>query len=326
MALALACGRTEPGDLLVDPDMDAGEGGTPRGGSAGSGVGGATAGVSGSGGLLTGGSGGAGSGGIFAGGRGGRGGDAGSGGKAPVCGDGILGMGEACDPGSEPVGPALELRQGAFRLPIRPLVGPATATGHYAYGSRSSHTGFEALEKSSAYLYRWAPESALSLVFLNGIDEDSSGHVQPPSDILFELAGLPDTAAVVISDDDVEFERVTPATARALWDCNRNSDGGLIGGLPFPGTWHVTITPSFRAGITTWSFISGGREPVLGMHAEVSLDLSQPIELVASERRGCRADCTVPRCGDGALDPGEVCDDGNERAADGCFGCRPEPR
>lgn len=321
LAFAAACGRTDPADWLVDPDASAGEGGAARGGNAGNGTGG----MSGSGGTPSaGGRGGVGMGGIPAGsGGGGRGGISGSGGKAPVCGDGIIGMGEACDPGSEPAVPALELRQGALKMPIRPLVGPSSATVHYAYGSRSSHTGFEAPEKSSVYLYRSNAESALSLVILNGIDEDSSGLVQPPSDIEFEIAGLPLAAVLLISDDDDEFARTTPTTARAFWDCNRNSDGGLIGDLPFPGTWHVTIIPSFRAGIATWAFFSGGQGSVLGVGTEVSLDLSQPIELVASERRGCRDDCTMPRCGDGILDPGEVCDDGNDQVGDGCFACRP---
>jgi cysteine-rich repeat protein len=28
-------------------------------------------------------------------------------------------------------------------------------------------------------------------------------------------------------------------------------------------------------------------------------------------------------CGDGILDPGEVCDDGNDVSGDGCHECRP---
>jgi cysteine-rich repeat protein len=325
IVLAAACGRTDPADWLVDPDAAAGEGGSARGGSSnggmvatggaigGGGIGGTVSGTGGSGGASAG-SGGAGSGGM-----------SGSGGKAPDCGDGIVGPGEACEPGSELVQPALEIRQGSWRMTVRPIVGPATATAHYAYDSRSSHTGFEAVEKSGLYLYRWEPEAALSLVFLNGIDEDTTGAIQPPSDIVFEIAGLPDTAVVVISDDDVEFARTTPTTARADWDCDRNSDGGVIGGLPFPGTWHVTVTPSFLAGITTWAFLSGAPGSGAGTDAEISLDLSQPIEILASDRVvDCRDDCTVPRCGDGILDPGEVCDDGNGLLGDGCDGCRPE--
>jgi cysteine-rich repeat protein len=210
-------------------------------------------------------------------------------------------------------------------MSVRPIVGPATAITHYAYGSRSSHTGFEAPEKSSLYLYRGDPEAALSLVLLNGIDEDSTGLIQPASNIVFEIGGLPDAAVIVISDDDIEFTRTTLTTARAVWDCDRNGDGGVIGGLPFPGTWHLTIAPSFLAGITDWGFLSGAPGSDLGVDVEISLDLSQPIEIVASDRVvDCRDDCTVPRCGDGILDPGEACDDHNEQPGDGCYGCRPE--
>ncbi|MFH2009213.1 MAG: kelch repeat-containing protein [bacterium] len=34
----------------------------------------------------------------------------------------------------------------------------------------------------------------------------------------------------------------------------------------------------------------------------------------------CRTDCVVVRCGNGLLDPGEVCDDGNQASGDGCSG------
>ncbi len=40
---------------------------------------------------------------------------------------------------------------------------------------------------------------------------------------------------------------------------------------------------------------------------------------------GCRADCRLPRCGDGVVDAGEECDDGNTASCDGCsFDCRTE--
>ena len=65
-------------------------------------------------------------------------------------------------------------------------------------------------------------------------------------------------------------------------------------------------------------------EPDHGWSTEISLDLSQPVEIVATARGAdCRPDC-MRRCGDGVLDAGEVCDDRNDQAGDGCFGCRPE--
>ena len=127
-------------------------------------------------------------------------------------------------------------------MPVQAIVGPTTATTHLCVTIRGAVTRVSsAAQRSNLYLYRWSPESALSLVFSNGIDEDSTGIVQPPSDIVFEIAGLPDTAVVVISDDDVEFGRTTPTTARADWDCDRHA---------FPGSWRLTIAHPLPCGIT----------------------------------------------------------------------------
>ncbi len=39
----------------------------------------------------------------------------------------------------------------------------------------------------------------------------------------------------------------------------------------------------------------------------------------------CRSDCRLPRCGDGVVDGGEECDDGNQTSCDGCsFDCKLE--
>lgn len=38
----------------------------------------------------------------------------------------------------------------------------------------------------------------------------------------------------------------------------------------------------------------------------------------AIENDGCRSDCTLPKCGDGLLQPGEQCDDGNATETDLC--------
>lgn len=206
-------------------------------------------------------------------------------------------------------------------MPVEPIVGPASANAFYAYDSRSGHTNYEVVGVSKLYLYRWDAESAMSVIMHHGIDEDSSGITQPDASVTFEIAGLPSTGVVALSDDDVELARMTPSTARADWNFRRNTDGGVIAGLPFPGTWHLTITPLLFREITAWTFLTGPN----ASQTEVPLDLSQPVEIIASDAAGmCRADCTIPRCGDGLLDPGEVCDDGNEQSGDGCSGCRPE--
>jgi cysteine-rich repeat protein len=161
-------------------------------------------------------------------------------------------------------------------------------------------------------------------VIHHGIDEGSSGITQPDASAVLEIAGLPDTGVVALSDDDVEFVRTTPTTARGEWNFRSNTDGGLIGGLPFPGSFRLTITPvSFRE-ITRWTFLLETDDPA--MPEEVMLDMTQPVEIIASEAGStCRSDCTVPRCGDGLLDAGGICDDGNDQSGDGCDECLPEP-
>lgn len=250
---------------------------------------------------------------------------AGAAGMPPVgCGNGVVDPGEACDPGDDPSPPALELRQGAFRAEVFPVVGFNSANVFYTYDSASSHTGFEQLLASRLYLYRWSVEEALSLVMHHGIDEDTTGITQPESAVTFDIEGLPSTGVVALSDEPNEFFRATPTSAHADWTFRRNTDGGIIGGLPFPGSWHLVVTAQFFAGVDQWSFLSGNVQPELG-NIEHGLELSVPVEIVSSEdATSCRADCTPPLCGDGRLDPGEVCDDGNSMPGDGCAGCRPE--
>jgi cysteine-rich repeat protein len=360
LLLAVACGRTGLEALDVEgAGADAGEGGSGgrgaggRGASGGSGGGvGASGGVGGAvggsgnspgvggsfGGSAAGGSGGlvagqAGAGGTLVAGSGGQPmagqggvGPAGAGGMPPVeCGNGEVDPGEACDPGDDPAPPALEMRQGALRAEVLPVVGFDSANQFYAYESASGHTGFEEALASRLYLYRWNVEEPLSLVMHHGIDEDTSGLVQPESAVTFDIEGLPSTGVVSLSDEPNEFFRSTPTSAHADWTFRRNTDGGIIAGLPFPGSWHLIVKPRFLAGILRWAFHSGSGQPDLGVLQTHELALAEPVEIVSTGEAGsCRADCTVPVCGDSRLDPGEVCDDGNDVEGDGCSDCRPE--
>jgi cysteine-rich repeat protein len=241
------------------------------------------------------------------------------------CGDGVVDPGEQCDAGAEP-SPALELRQGDARFEILPIVGPESPTDFYDYRSASSHTGFEAVGASRIFLYRWTVEQAMSLVFHHGIDGSGTGQIQPESHVIFEVSGLPSTGVVVLSDERMEFSRTSGTAAGAEWQFRRNTDGGIVGGLPFPGSWHLTVNAEFITGFDEWTFLSGTGVPDASVATSHVLDMTQPIEIIASDRVvGCRSDCTVPICGDGRLDPGEVCDDGNEAVGDGCSDCRADP-
>jgi cysteine-rich repeat protein len=188
-----------------------------------------------------------------------------------------------------------------------------SAQRFYDYRSASSHTGLEKVGESRIYLYADSNTGTLSLVTTHGIDFDGTGQAQPDSRVNFDLTGLPAGAGVLLSDDSPsEFAMAGAGTARGRWTFNRNSDGGVVGPLPFPGAWKITVTPTFITGLTTWGFVrdDGVRIPLL---------MTEPITIEAFDMStSCRPTCTIPRCGDGFLDGGEVCDDGNTRDGDGC--------
>jgi cysteine-rich repeat protein len=235
----------------------------------------------------------------------------------PVCGDGVRAGAEQCDLGAANGDtPAFRITQpSGTNIGTDALVRRNTVQGFYDYRSASSHTGLEVVGESRIYLYANALTGRLSLVTTHGIDFTGPGTVQPPSTVQFDLAGLPPGVAVEVADDTpMEFFLGAPGTGTAFgrWTFDRNSDGGALGPLPFPGRWRITVTPRFMTGITTWGWVKhdGNRIP---------LDMSQPITIEALDTASqCRVDCTVPACGDGRFDAGEVCDDGNRVDGDGC--------
>jgi len=124
---------------------------------------------------------------------------------------------------------------------------------------------------------------------------------------------LPGGTFVAVSDDTKkEFSLVEPTMARGDWTFEGNSDGGGLSGLPFPGSYTIEIVPTFLQGIDRWVYLDGDGEPV-----ELVREASAKIISFAVPS-ACRLNCTVPRCGDGILDAGEVCDDGNADPGDGC--------
>jgi cysteine-rich repeat protein len=127
------------------------------------------------------------------------------------------------------------------------------------------------------------------------------------------MASLPVQSVVTVVDDSAtEFFKASPSTARGNWDFQNNSDGGVLSGLPMPASWSITIAPQFQQGIRFWQYVDG----TLGTY---SLALSSMLTITAFDSpSACRTNCTVPRCGDGILDGGEVCDDGNVVGGDGC--------
>lgn len=237
--------------------------------------------------------------------------------RLPVCGDGRRAGAEACDLGpANGDTPAFRITQASgTNIGTDALVRPNTVQRFYDYRSASSHTGLERIGESRIYLHVDSATGRLSLVLTHGIDFTGPGTAQPASAVQMDVAGLPPGVTVQVADDTPQEFFLGPpgsGTAFGRWTFDRNSDGGALGFLPFPGRWRITVTPRFQQGITTWGWVrhDGTRIP---------LDMSQPIVIEALDQAAlCRVDCTVPRCGDGRFDAGEVCDDGNTRDGDGC--------
>lgn len=237
----------------------------------------------------------------------------------PACGDGFVQAGvEACDLGAANADrPAFLLTQGALSRPVPPLVRPQGAASFYAFGSASAHTGLEIERRSHLFLYVDSRTGALSLFTLHGIDEDATGIAQPRSRFAQRFLNMPSTTFVELADDKPEeLFKNDATTIIGNWTFHRNSDGGVISGLPFPGDFSIDIESSIFDGIDGWDYLDVELQPV-------TLARGGTANLTASgSPSSCRIDCTVPRCGDGRLDGGELCDDGNSSSGDGCSeGC-----
>ncbi len=236
----------------------------------------------------------------------------------PVCGDGVRAGQEQCDLGAANGDtPAFRITQpGGTRIGTDALVRRGTVQSFYNYSSASSHTGLEVVSESRIYLYANSLTGRLSLVTTHGIDFLGGGSPrQPSSTVQFDIEGLPPGVGVDVADDTPSEFSLGPSgsgTAFGRWVFDANSDGGALGPLPFPGRWRITVTPRFMTGISTWGWV---RDDAM----RIPLIMTQPITIEALDTAAaCRLDCTVPRCGDGRFDAGEVCDDGNTVDGDGC--------
>ncbi len=234
--------------------------------------------------------------------------------RLPVCGDGEREGTEACDLGTQNGNvPAFLISQpSGTRIGTNPIVRRLDAVRFYDYRSASSHTGFEQVGESRIYLYVDSNTGRLSLVLTHGIDA-APGMLQPQSTVEMDVTGLPTGVTIDVTDDDpTEFFRSGPTSATGRWSFNQNSDGAVLGGFPFPGTWRVTVAARFMAGINTWGWVRDDLQ-------RIPLVRTEPITIEAfAQSAMCRPTCTVPRCGDRILDGGEVCDDGNTVDGDGC--------
>jgi cysteine-rich repeat protein len=183
----------------------------------------------------------------------------------------------------------------------------------YDYDSASAHTGFELPNVASAFLYVDPSDNDLALFFLAGRDGDLGlPPAQPESDVEVFFRGLPLATSIAISDDSGEVTRLSGTDARARWSFNDNSDGAVFTRLSWSESWRVVIEGTYRAGISSVRYVDGdGRGRPMVLRDAVVIEHR-------AGRSQCRTDCRIPRCGDGFVDGGERCDDGNTRSGDGC--------
>lgn len=237
--------------------------------------------------------------------------------RSPRCGDGRIGGAESCDLGAgNRDQPSIQIEQdGHPSFAVAPLIDARTVETLYDYRSASSHIGFESAGESRVLLVQSRASSGLSLILNHGIDS-GLGEPQPNAQVRFEITGLPIGWRIAVVDDRTQELSMRDArSARGRWGFEDNTDGGAISDLPFPAEWTITIEPGPWEGIDRWVVFDGS----LGVRR--SLDLDRPLRIHARAASSpCRTDCTIPLCGDGRLDGGEVCDDHNTRSGDGCSG------
>jgi cysteine-rich repeat protein len=230
------------------------------------------------------------------------------------CGNGRVESGEDCDlgRGNRNV-PAFGLQQGAgAEVAIEPVVRATSAVIFYRYESASAHTGFEEVGLANLFLYVDSSRNDLSLFLLAGKDYTGGPARQPRSTVDATFSSLPAGTRVLVSDDVAELAITGTGRATAHWTFQDNSDGGVLGTLPWDSPWAITVDVNFVAGISGWSYVNSAssRRPLtLGVPVVLSHHVTPS---------ACRLDCHLPRCADGFVDGGERCDDGNTRGGDGC--------
>ena len=128
-------------------------------------------------------------------------------------------------------------------------------------------------QASKLYFYE-DPAGNLSLVMHHSIDNSVSRYMR----VDFDFEGIPDGAYVSVSDDPWHAWDAPRGQEFSLdydmeghWEHYRNSDGGVLSGLPTDEAWCMTIDPYFIAGINSWDFLTPS--------GAISLDMDTQVEL-----------------------------------------------
>ena len=168
--------------------------------------------------------------------------------------------------------------QGNEEWIVSPVIETQSAVDFYDYHSESGHTPFMESHISKIYLYEDTSTGELSLVFHQGIDNDTPGTMSAK----YDFVGIPSGAYVSVSDDpegigssprSPELDEFSLDLEPEAYLANgNNSDGGVLSGLPTAGPWSITIYPEFMTGIYSWKYVrSDGTEIDLRMDKPITI-------------------------------------------------------
>ena len=167
------------------------------------------------------------------------------------------------------------LTQGSTTVPIEISSGTSSAVDFYQYYGASAHMGFETAYQSNIVLYQRTTDGALSMVFVQNIDRDSSGQQTGQGEVSLDLSGIPSGAFAEFSDDPShcwDFPRCAEfSLAYSLegqWMYVDNTDGGILSGLPTSSSWCIDAAPAHWLNINSWVYYSNG--------VDVNLDMTTP--------------------------------------------------
>ncbi len=163
---------------------------------------------------------------------------------------------------------------------VAPVIEAESALSFYNYYSESGHTPFMESHASKIYLYEDTTTGELSLIFHQGMDDDTPGTMCAT----YDFEGIPPGAYASVSDDpegigssprSPELDEFSLDLEPEGYHCNTyNSDGGVLSGLPTTEPWSITLYPEFMTEIYSWKYVmSNGTEISLEMDKPVTIEL-----------------------------------------------------